>query len=53
MGIGISLRSGLPKKKKNLKRNNIGTIWDKRMCPGDVKKSVSKERLGPNPPFAR
>ena len=28
VGIGISLKSGLPKKKKNLKRNTIGTIWD-------------------------
>lgn len=43
IGISIFLKSGLPKKKKHLERNNIGTIWDKRMCPADTKKSVTKE----------
>lgn len=43
MSISIFLKSGLPKKKKHFERNNIGTIWDKRMCPADMKKSVTKE----------
>ena len=47
MGISIFLKSGLPKKKKHLERNNIGTIWDKRIW-----RKVWQRKPGSKPPSA-